>query len=104
MLKEGVSSTGHLTKFKVCVQELLDVKVKWQIKFEWVFIPSIKVTAWFFAPIKTGEIPTIGLLSRHLTWGAQSCQNLMKTRPVYRSARNVSWPNIKELTLAEDKT
>ena len=28
MLKDGVSSTGHLTKFKVCVQELLDAKVK----------------------------------------------------------------------------
>ena len=31
MLKEGVSSTVHLTKFKVYVQELLDAKVKWQI-------------------------------------------------------------------------
>ena len=30
MLKDGASSTGHLTKFKVCAQELLDVKVKWQ--------------------------------------------------------------------------
>ena len=30
MLKDGVSSTEHLTKFKVCAQELLDVKVKWQ--------------------------------------------------------------------------
>ena len=29
MLKDGVNSTGHLTKFKVCAQELLDVKVKW---------------------------------------------------------------------------
>ena len=28
MLKEGVSSADHLTKFKVYVQELLDVKVK----------------------------------------------------------------------------
>ena len=28
MLKDGVSSTGHLTKFKVCAQELLDAKVK----------------------------------------------------------------------------
>ena len=28
MLKDGISSTGHLTKFKVCVQELLDAKVK----------------------------------------------------------------------------
>ena len=24
----GVSLTGHLTKFKVCAQELLDAKVK----------------------------------------------------------------------------
>ena len=28
MLKDVVSSTGHLTKFKVCAQELLDAKVK----------------------------------------------------------------------------
>ena len=28
MLKDGVSSIGHLTKFKVCAQELLDAKVK----------------------------------------------------------------------------
>ena len=28
MLKDGVSSTGHLTKFKVYAQELLDAKVK----------------------------------------------------------------------------
>ena len=28
MLKDSVSSIGHLTKFKVCVQELLDAKVK----------------------------------------------------------------------------
>ena len=40
-------------------------------QFEWVFIPPIKVTAQFFAPIKTGEIPTVGLPSRCPTWGAQ---------------------------------
>ena len=28
MLKDGVSSTRHSTKFKVCAQELLDAKVK----------------------------------------------------------------------------
>ena len=28
MLKDGVSSTGYLTKFKVCAQGLLDAKVK----------------------------------------------------------------------------
>ena len=28
MLKNGVSSTGRLTKFKVCAQELLDAKLK----------------------------------------------------------------------------
>ena len=31
MLKKGVSSTEHLTKFKVYAQEFLDVKVKWMI-------------------------------------------------------------------------
>ena len=47
---------------------------------------------------------TVGLPSRRPTWQAQSHQNLMKTRPVYRSARNVSWANKKALTLTEDKT
>ena len=28
MLKDGVSLTGHLTKFKVYAQKLLDAKVK----------------------------------------------------------------------------
>ena len=28
----------------------------------------------------------------------------MKTRPIYRSARNMSWANKKALTLTEDKT
>ena len=28
MLKDSISSTGYLTKFKVCAQELLDAKVK----------------------------------------------------------------------------
>ena len=32
MLKDDVNSTGHLTKFKICAQELLDVKVKWQAR------------------------------------------------------------------------
>ena len=28
MLRDGVSSIGHLTKFKVCAQELLEAKVR----------------------------------------------------------------------------
>ena len=28
MLREGIRSVGHLTKFKVCAKELFDVKVK----------------------------------------------------------------------------
>ena len=31
MLKEGISLAEYLTKFKVCAQELLDVKVKRQM-------------------------------------------------------------------------
>ena len=104
ILKEGVSSTGHLTKFKEYAQELLDAKVKWQFSSNGYLYPLIKVTAWFFVPVKTGEIPTVGLPSRRPTWGAQSCQNLMKTHSVYRSARNVSWANKKALPLTEDKT
>ena len=58
MLRDGVSSIGHLTKFKVCAQELLEVKVMTD-PFEWVFIPPIKVTARFFAPIKARGTPAV---------------------------------------------
>ena len=37
--------------------------------FEWVFIPPIKVTAQFFAPIKAKGIPVVRLPSHHPTWG-----------------------------------
>ena len=37
--------------------------------FEWVFIPPIKVTAQFFAPIKAEGIPVVTLPSHHPTWG-----------------------------------
>ena len=77
MLKEDVSSAKHLTKFRVCAQELL------------VILP-IKATARFFPPIKTREIPPVGLPSRRRTWGTQNRQNLMRTRSVYQNARNVS--------------
>ena len=73
-------------------------------QFEWVFIPPIKIAARFFMPVKTGEIPTVGLPSRHPMQGAQSHQNLMRTCSVYQSARNVSQVNKKALTLTEDKT
>ena len=42
MLKEGVSSIGHLTKFKVYAQELLDVKVKWQISSNGYLYPQLR--------------------------------------------------------------
>ena len=87
----------------ICARTL-GCKSKVADQFEWVFIPPIKVIARFFAPVKTGEIPTIGLPSRRPTWGAQSRQNLMKTRSIYRNARNVSQANKKALTLTEDKT
>ena len=45
-----------------------------------------------------------GLSSHCLTWGAQSRQNLMKTRLVHRSARNVPQASKKALKLMEDKT
>ena len=72
--------------------------------FKWVFIPLIKITILVFPPIKAKEVPTVGLLSHRLTWGAQGCQNLMRTRFVYRSARNVPWTSEKALALMEDKT
>ena len=67
----------------------LECKSKETDWFKWVFIPPIKITARIFLPIKAREISTVGLPSHRLTWGAQSHQNLMPTRPVYRSARNV---------------
>ena len=42
MLKEGVSSTRHLTKFKVYAQELFDVKVKWQISSNGYLYPQLR--------------------------------------------------------------
>ena len=40
MLKDGVRSTGHLTKFKVCAQEPLDAKVKWQTRSNGYLYPK----------------------------------------------------------------
>ena len=42
MLKEGVSSFGHLTEFNVFAQELLDVKVKWQISSNGYLYPQLR--------------------------------------------------------------
>ena len=42
MLKEGVSLAEHLTEFKVCVQELLNVKVKRQIGSNGYLYPQLK--------------------------------------------------------------
>ena len=42
MLKEGVSLAEHLTGFKVCAQELLDVKVKRQIGSNGYLYPQLK--------------------------------------------------------------
>ena len=66
----------------ICARTLR-CKSKVADQFEWVFIPPIKITARFFASVKTSEIPIVGLPSRRPTWGAQSRQNLMKTRSVY---------------------
>ena len=42
MLKEGISSAGHLTKFKVYAQEPLDIKVKWQISSNRYLYPQLR--------------------------------------------------------------
>ena len=42
MLKEGVSLAEHLTGFKVCAQELLDVKVKRHIGSNGYLYPQLK--------------------------------------------------------------
>ena len=82
----------------------LECKIKETDWFKWVFISPIKITVRVFPPIKAKEVPTFGLPSHHLTWGAQSRQNLMRMRSVYRSARNVPWTSEKALTLMDDKT
>ena len=42
MLKEGISLAEHLTRFKVCAQELLDVKVKRHIGLNRYLYPQLK--------------------------------------------------------------
>ena len=42
MLKRDVSLAEHLTKFKVCAQELLSVKVKRQIGSNGYLYPQLK--------------------------------------------------------------
>ena len=70
--------------------------------FKWVFIPLIKITILVFPPIKAKEVPTVGLPSHRLMWGAQSRQHLMRMHSVYRSA--MPWTSEKALALMEDKT
>ena len=89
MLKRDVSLAKDLTRFRICVQELFSVKVKRQIGSNGYLYLKLKITVWVFPPIKAKEVSTVGLPSHRLTWGAQSRQNLMRTRPVYRSAKNV---------------
>ena len=72
--------------------------------FTGVFIPPIKNDRVGFPAHKVKGLPTIRLPSHRWTWGAPSCQNLMKARFVYQSARSMPWTNEKTLALMEDKT
>ena len=103
MLKRDVSLVEHLTGFKVCAQELLSVKVKRQIGSNRYLYFQLKIIVWVFLPIKAKEVPTVGLPSHHLMWGAQSRQNLMRACSVYRSTKNVPWTSEKALALMKDR-
>ena len=104
MLKRDVSLAEDLTRLRICVQELLSVKVKRQIGSNRYLYFQLKIIVWVFLPIKAKEVPTVGLPSHHLMWGAHSRQNLMRAHFVYRSARSVPWMNERTLVLTEDKT
>ena len=103
MLKRDVSLAEDLTRLRICAQELLSVKVKRQIGSNRYLYFQLKIIVWVFLPIKAKEVPTVGLPSHHLMWGAHSRQNLMRARSVYLSARNVPWTSEKTLALMEDK-
>ena len=72
--------------------------------FKLVFIPPIKITVRVFPPIKVKEVSIVRLPSHRLMQEAQNRQNLMRTRLVYRSARNIPQTSEKALALMEDKT
>ena len=103
MLKRDVSLAEDLTGLRICAQELLSLKVKRQICSNGYLYLQLKITIQVFPPIKAKEVPTVGLLSHHLTWGAQSRQNLMRACSVYRSTKNVPWTSEKALALMKDR-
>ena len=71
MLKRNVSLAKDLTGLRICAQELLSVKVKRQIGSNGYLHLQLKITVRVFPPIKAKEVPTVGLPSHCLTWGAQ---------------------------------
>ena len=64
MLKRDVSLAGDLTEFRICAQELLNVKVKRQISSNGYLYLQLKITVWIFLPIKLKKSP---LLDYHHT-------------------------------------
>ena len=70
MLKRDISLAKDLTELRICVQELLSVKVKRQIGLNGYLYLQLKITVRVFPPIKAKEVPTVGLPSHRLTWGA----------------------------------
>ena len=59
MLKRDVSLAGDLTKLRICVQELLSIKVKRQIDSNGYLYLQLKMTMWVFPPIKLKKSPPL---------------------------------------------
>ena len=59
MLKRDVSLAGDLTKLRICVQELLSIKVKRQIGSNGYLYLQLKMTVWVFPPIKLKKSPPL---------------------------------------------
>ena len=59
MLKRDVSLAGELTEHRICVQELLSVKVKKQISSNGYLYLQLKITVRVFPPIKLKKSPPL---------------------------------------------
>ena len=58
-LERDLSLAGSLTEPRICAQELLSVKVKRQTSSNGYLYLPLKVTVWFFPPIKVRNFPPL---------------------------------------------
>ena len=59
MLKRDISLAEDLTGLRICVQELLSVKVKRQIGSKGYLYPQLKIIVLVFPPIKVRNSPPL---------------------------------------------